>query len=197
MAAPKELKFVAIILAGILGVCMLGGCSSEKEAGSKDSPKTTDNAESAGTFETVDIEGTSYTEKVFGEYDLTMVNVFATWCPPCVQELPELQKLYEEMQPQGVNVVGIVMDTVDEKGDSDSEALEKAKELKERAGITYPLLVPDSGNLNGKLSKIQAFPTTFFVDKNGNVVSETYEGSNDLEGWKEVVQKELADLKGE
>ncbi len=197
MEAPKELKFVAILLAGILGVCMLGGCSSEKETGSEDSPKTTDNAESVGTFETVDIEGTSYTEKVFGEYDLTMVNVFATWCPPCVQELPELQKLYEEMQPQGVNVVGIVMDTVDEKGNSDSEALEKAKELKERAGITYPLLAPDSGNLNGKLSKIQAFPTIFFVDKNGNVVSETYEGSNDLKGWKEVVQKELADLEGE
>jgi len=191
-------KLMAIILAGILGACMLlGGCGSEKEAGSQDSPKAADNVESAGTFETVDIEGTSYTEKVFGEYDLTLVNVFATWCSPCVQELPELQKLYEEMQPQGVNVVGIVMDTVDEKGNSDSEALEKAKELKEWAGLTYPLLVPDSGNLNGKLSKIQAFPTTFFVDKNGNVVSETYEGSNDLEGWKEVVQKELADLKGE
>lgn len=201
----KNRKFAAIVLAGILGVCMSGGCSLEQEANTEGSSEqniesssvTSGSTESVGTFETTDIEGTSYTEKVFGEYDLTMVNIFATWCTPCVQELPELQKLYEEMQSQGVNVVGIVTDTVDEKGNSDSEALKKAKELKEQAGVTYPFLVPDSEGLNGRLNKVQAFPTTIFVDKEGNIVGGTYEGSGGYEDWKEVVDNELSALKGE
>lgn len=147
-----------------------------------------------GAFETTDIEGTAYTEKIFEEHDLTLVNVFATWCTPCVQELPELELLYQEVTEQGVNVVGIVMDAVDAYGNLDEEAVEKARVLKERTGITYPVLVPDSGWLNGNLLAITAYPTTFFVDKDGNIVSKAYVGSGTFEDWKTVVENELADL---
>lgn len=150
-----------------------------------------------GKFETKDIDGTAYTEKVFADYDLTLVNLFATWCSPCVQELPELEKLREEMKEKGVNVVGVVMDTADENGEQDETAIEKAKVLKERAGVTYPFLIPDSTRMSGRLNGIEAYPESFFVDKNGNIVSEAYVGSNNLEGWKEIVETELAKLKGE
>ena len=126
-----------------------------------------------------------------------MVNVFATWCTPCVQELPDLQKLSEQMADKGVKVVGVVMDAVDENGDSSEEGIEKAKMLQKQAQITYPLIVPDSGWMNGRLSNIQSYPETFFVDKNGNIVGETYGGSAGLEEWTEVVEKELAALEGE
>ncbi len=55
---------------------------------------TNSDATNVGTFETTDIDGNTYTEKVFSDYDLTLVNAFTTWCSPCVNELPELEKLY-------------------------------------------------------------------------------------------------------
>ena len=51
--------------------------------------------------------------------------------------------------------------------------------------------------MNGRLTGIQAFPETFFVDKDGNIVGETYSGSGSLEDWLEVVEQELANVKGD
>lgn len=152
-------------------------------------------ATTVGSFETTDIEGNAYTEKVFSDYDLTLVNAFTTWCSPCVNEMPELEKLYEEMKDQGVGVVGMVLDTVDSNGETDESVVEKAKVLKEKTGVTYPLLIPDAGNLNGRISGLQSFPESFFVDKDGNIVGDAIMGSNDLEGWKEAVEKELEEIK--
>ncbi len=152
---------------------------------------------SVGTFETKDVDGTAYTEALFQDYDLTMVNVFTTWCSPCVKELPDLDKLYKEMKDKGVQVVGICMDTVDENGEVMEDVVKKAQELKERAGVSYPVLIPDSGNLNGRVANMQGFPETFFVDRNGNIVGGTYQGSAGLEDWREVVEQELASVKGE
>ena len=81
-----------------------------------------------GTFETTDIDGNSYTEKVFSDYDLTLVNAFTTWCSPCVNEMPELEKLYQEMKEQGVGVVGMVLDTVSNDGTRDDATVQKAQD---------------------------------------------------------------------
>ena len=48
--------------------------------------------------------------------------------------------------------------------------------------------------MNGRLNGISAFPETFFVDKNGNIVGETYSGSHSLDEWKEIVEKELENV---
>jgi len=151
---------------------------------------------SLGTFTTQDVNGKEYTQDMFKDYDLTLVNIFATWCTPCVAEMPELEKLYQQMKDQGVNVVGFVMDVLDENAQTVPENLERAQVLVERTGVTYPVLLPDSTYLNGRLTGIEAFPETFFVDKDGNVVGGTYSGSAGLEDWLEVVEKELAALKG-
>lgn len=193
----KIKKLSIILVAGMLSMLIFAGCSSTKPASGSANQEGNKDSNSAGTFETTDIEGTSYTQEVFSDYDLTMVNVFATWCSPCVAELPDLEKLHKEMAAQGVNVVGIVMDAVDENGNQDKEALEKAKELKERSGVTYPILIPNDSIMDGRLNLLDCYPTTYFVDKDGNIVGQAYEGSNSLEGWKEIVESELSDLKGE
>lgn len=204
---------IAAILAAV-SIVMLTGCSSAKtvqepasnqettgyetEVGQNTSDVSESQeektADTVGTFNTTDILGTAYTEKIFEDSELTMVNVFTTWCTPCVEELPELEKLYQAMKGKGVKVVGIVMDTVNENGKQDQEIIEKAKVLKERTGVTYPLLIPDAANLNGRLSGINSYPETFFVDKDGNIVGESYNGSGGMEDWKEVVENELANL---
>ncbi len=150
---------------------------------------------SVGEFTTQDVNETTYTQDIFKDYDLTLVNIFTTWCSPCVAEMPDLEKLYQQMKDKGVGVVGVVLDVLNEKGEVEPDAMEQAKLLVKRAGVTYPVLLPDSTYMNGRLMGIQAFPETFFVDKDGNIVGETYSGSGDLEYWLSTVEKELASLK--
>ena len=162
-----------------------------------DQPQDTSNtgdSTTVGKFETKGIDGKDYTEKVFSDYDLTLVKIFTTWCSPCVNEIPELEKLYEEMKEKGVGVVGVVLDTVGDDGKQDDATVKKAGVLQEKTKASYPFLIPDSTMMNGRLNGISAFPETFFVDKEGNIVGETYSGSHTLDEWKEIVEKELENI---
>lgn len=147
-----------------------------------------------GNLSTKDINGKDFSSKDFSKYDLTMVNVFATWCSACVNEIPDLSEVQKEMKNKGVNIVGVVTDTVDDNG-TNNEALQKAKLIQEKTKASYPFLMPDKSNFNGRLNGIQAMPETFFVDKNGNIVGETYSGAKSKEEWKQVIEKGLANLK--
>ena len=88
----------------------------------------------------------------------------------------------------------MVLDAADENGNPDEDTVKKAGILKEKTKAEYPFLIPDSTMLNGRLKGINAFPETFFVDKNGNIVGDTYTGSHSLDEWKEIVEKELKNV---
>lgn len=163
----------------------------------EEEPASTASQTSLGEFSTQDINGETYTQELFRDYDLTMVNVFATWCSPCVAEIPDLEKLHQAMADRGVGVVGVVLDVLDTNGEIVPESREKAKLLAERTGATYPFLIPDASYFNGRLIGIEAVPETFFVDKDGNIVGQTYSGSGSLEDWTAVVEEELANLEGQ
>ena len=143
---------------------------------------------------TKDINGKEFSSKDFAKYDLTMVNVFATWCTACVKEIPDLVELQKEMKDKGVNIVGVVTDTVDNNGEN-IDAIEKAKLIQEKTKASYQFLMPDRTNFNDRLSGIQAMPETFFVDKNGKIVGNTYSGAKDIKEWKEIIEKELMNIK--
>ncbi len=181
------------VLCIVFMCCMavLSGCGTKNEAAGEQ----TDSSGKVGEFTMNDIEGNTFTQELFGENDLTLVNVFTTWCTPCVREIPDLEKLSQEMADQGVAVVGIVLDTAALPGGEQEEIVEKAKLLAEETGASYPFLIPDEGYMNGRLSGIDAVPETFFVDKEGNIVGETYVGSHGLEEWREIVEKELEGVK--
>lgn len=154
-------------------------------------------AENVGVFSTEDIFGNAYTEAVFAEYDLTLVNCFATWCSPCVNEMPELEKLRREYADKGIRlgVVAVVLDIKTASG-TDADARERAKALYQKCGAGFPFLLPDDTAMNGRLTGIEAVPESFFVDCDGNIVSEPYVGANSLEGWRQIVDAELAALQG-
>lgn len=154
--------------------------------------------DTVGEFSTTDVFGNEYTQAIFADYDLTLVNVFVTWCSPCVNEMPELEKLRAHYEAQGIRlgVVGMVMDIETESG-RDEGALELAQTLHERSGAQFPFLIPDSGNLNQRLIGIESYPESFFVDSNGNIVGETYIGTNDLETWQSIVDAELERMNGQ
>lgn len=148
-----------------------------------------------GELNLVDINGNAYTSDLFREYDLTLVNVLTTWCSYCVEEMPVLEKLKQDMAAQGVNVVGVVFDTVSEEGKTREDVVELAKILQERAELTIPLLLPDETDMNGRLKGISAFPESFFVDKEGNIVGEPIMGAKSYDVWKSLVEEMLAEVR--
>lgn len=195
----------ALSILGMCSVIIAGGCASGEDSSSKIKEgaareEKTDqevldvggseasDGGSLGEFSMEDVNGETYTQEMFADHDLTMINVFTTWCSPCIREIPDLEKLSKEMEDQGVQVVGIVLDVA---GNADEETIEKAKLLAEKTGAAYPFLIPDAGYLNGRLAGISAVPETFFADKEGNIVGETYSGSRSFEDWKGIVEKEL------
>lgn len=69
----------------------------------------------------------------------------------------------------------------------DEGALERAQILYERSKAKIPFLIPDENNMNGRLTGIESVPESFFVDKNGNIVSDPYVGANSQKEWKKNV----------
>ena len=112
-------------------------------------------------FETTDLEGNTVTQDVFKDYDITMVNVWATWCGPCRSELPDLEKAYENL-PENANIISICEDANEEE--------ELAKAVVEKTGMTYTVLMLDEELEESVMQYISAFPTTFLVDSEGHLV---------------------------
>ncbi len=119
----------------------------------------------AFSFTAKTLEGETVTEEIFGQHDLTMVNVWASWCPPCRGELPELAVLYGKLPGN----VGFLSVTVDDPGD-----LPDARALLEENGCPFPCLdgQGSAGLMAGFLNQVMAIPTTIFFDRSGNQVGQ-------------------------
>jgi len=99
-----------------------------------------------------------------------VVNFWASWCIPCKDEAPALQKTYEKYRSQGLVVLGI--DAQDFRQD--------ARRFVKRFGITYPVAYDGSGSTLGKWG-VTGFPETFFVDRTGRLVGKRIQGGIDTE----------------
>ena len=125
------------------------------------------------------------TEAYLGAHDLTMVNVWASWCGPCRSELKELGQLYGKL-PENVGFLSV---TVDDPGD-----LADAKALLEENGCAFPCLDGQGspGLMTGFLRQVSAIPTTLFFDRNGNQVGTSILGAPERDGF--VVEGYLYEL---
>lgn len=149
-----------------------------------------------GDFQTTDIYGNVITKDIFADYELTLVSIFTTQSTPCLQEMAELEKVYtdETVKAQSVNVVGILYDASQEKRE---EVTELAKTIQKELNITYNIIIPDNILMEGRLKGVTAFPETFFVDSEGNIIGEYYLGARPKDNLIEIIQKELEILRGE
>jgi thiol-disulfide isomerase/thioredoxin len=160
---------------------------NETEAASENSDKVW----SSRKINTSNLNGETVTNETFTENKLTMLNVWATWCPPCVRELPELQKISEAYAAKGVGVVGVLQDGVTELGAPDEKTIETAKKL--LAEVNYIVILPDETLTTEFINQMAYFPTTFFLDSNGEVIR-TVIGSRDFDGWKAEIDEILGEV---
>ncbi|WP_235828919.1 TlpA disulfide reductase family protein [Anaerosacchariphilus polymeriproducens] len=140
------------------------------------------------SFTTKDLKGNKITNSIFAEKDLTVVNVWGTFCGPCMDEMPELGEWAKDL-PENVQIVGLVAD-IDEENDKEyQEKKELAEKIVTKANADFVQLIGNK-DLKGFLSGIVGVPTTFFVDKEGNIVGEPIVGA-DVEGYKKFVEDYL------
>ena len=163
--------------------------SSAKE-GSTSSAGTEEGTEKFPAFETTDTKGNKVTEKIFADKDITMVNVWGTFCGPCINEMPELQKIYESL-PENANLIGVIADVPEGMKDG----VDNANYIEKQTGVKYTNLTL-SDSLGSFARRFYAVPSTIFVDKNGNIIGELVMGA-DIDAYVRNLQNVLTDWKYE
>lgn len=145
-----------------------------------------------GILEGQDMEGKDFGKKELSQYDLTVVNIWATTCYPCIAELPQFQKLYEQLPPH-VNLISVCLDGREES--------ELAQAILKQTGVQFTTLAGDE-LAKTVLKNIISTPTTIFLDTQGQPVGPAITGVIDNADWfvdtcLELIQQRLSLIRGQ
>ncbi len=125
------------------------------------------------SFETIDLDGNPIkSESLFAQNKITMINIWATTCGPCINEMAELEELNEEFKQKGGAIVGLL----DDVWVSNMKYLDEAKSIITDTGVTYTNLCAWDGY--DELLPSVGTPTTYFIDSNGKVVGDPIVGAS-------------------
>lgn len=91
---------------------------------------------------------------------VVLMNIWATWCPPCRDETPDLVDLYEKYKDQGYVTLGV---SIDEQGES------VVRPFMEEFNVTYPMYIDTDGSVLGKYGPTMGIPTTYIIGRKGNL----------------------------
>ena len=160
-----------IIFLLLLGSAILATSSSQNVRGQDISTLAPD-------FSLPDLEGNTVKLSDF-EGKVIIIDFWATWCPPCVQEIPHFVELYEKYQDNGFQMIGIAIS---------SGSVENVKKFATEHGINY-LILMGNREVARKYGRVNAIPTTFLIDRQGRIVNK-YIGYRP----KEVFEKDLKPL---
>jgi len=138
-------------------------------------------------FEGKDLDGnTVKSDELFSANAVTVVNFWFTTCSPCVGELSDLDALNQELAKKGGSLIGVNTFTLD----GDEAAISEAKDVLAKKGATYQNVYFDSDGEAGKFTtNIFAYPTTYVVDRSGNIVGEPIVGAITEKKQAETLQK--------
>ncbi len=198
-------KFLALIFAILMIVSCFAACGNTQSDDTTTSPgndailipeENLDGVEygSLKKFTAVDLAGEKVTEDIFKGKKLTMINIWATFCRPCINEMPDLETLSKEYADKDFQIIGIVCDVNYDASGYDKDLYASALDVVEMTGVTYTNLLPSKSLDMIKLSEVYSVPETIFVDENGNIVDTNYIGSRSYENWKTIVDNILESM---
>ena len=159
--------WVTLTMVGVVFVCLLLGCTAEEEPttqtetnASSSYNNTIKQGQEAPQWSLLDITGQPFdSTKLQGKP--TVINFWATWCPPCLAELPELEELYDAYRGRGLEVVGICMDPI---------SPERLSDFVEERNLNFTFLMGDD-EIAAKFGNFPAIPTTFLIDREGYIAN--------------------------
>ena len=144
-----KVMLVIILTSGLL----IAGCSAD--SGPEDSGQAPQVGKLAPDFQLPNLEGQSISLSDF-RGNPVLINFWASWCYPCIYEMPFIQEVYEEWSARGLVVLAI------NKG----ESLSTVKDFMQSGNYSFPVLLDINQDVALEYS-IRSIPTTFFIDKDG------------------------------
>ena len=179
-------KFLAIICAAGF---LFGGCGGENSANVHEHPQAVAQASPVAknipSFSSKTIDDKTVTNEIFAAKKITIVNIWGTFCPPCIAEIPELGKLARSL-PADAQIIGIVCDASEK-----SAQIQRALKITREAQADFVNIIPDA-ELMKFMENVEAVPTTIFVNSKGEVVGNAIIGAN-VEAYKDELKKLLKD----
>lgn len=173
------MKFEKILCAGILAAGIIfTGCGDNT---AENSTVVQAASENLPQFSTVNLSNEPVTNAIFAQKKITVVNIWGTFCPPCIAEMPELGEWAENMPPDA-QIIGLICDV---ENYNDSQTIEDAKKILREANANFVNLLPDE-KLKKYLETVYAVPTTIFIDGQGNMIGEPVVGASVKEYKKRV-----------
>ena len=167
-------KTVSAIILAVMAAALMGACvAAPAAAETAITPETTEELE----FSLATLTGGALDQTVFSDHKLIMVNYWATWCGPCVGEIPDLVKINKAYEDKGFIIVGVLT------GDDD---IDGAKKFIADEKVTYPVVMPEDFFLD-QGAGISAIPTTMFFDSEGNQVGQTVVGAKSYDDWAGLI----------
>ncbi|WBW98192.1 TlpA disulfide reductase family protein [Oceanirhabdus sp. W0125-5] len=191
------MKRVFSLLMIILCVVTLSSCGKNDNVVNNDTGKEvkeeyTSNGEknpvagkSITEFKVKDIYGNEVTQDIFKDKKITMINIWATFCGPCIEEIPYLQEIYAEKREEGFNLLGIVAD-----GNSE-ENIEMAKKIIEKSNVEYKNILIGDSSLKDIVSEFKYVPVSIFVDSEGKIKDVFSAGAESKEEYLEKINSLL------
>lgn len=190
MMQEKDMKNtknkIFLILLLILGLTLIVGCENS------DSKNESSNGAS-NKIETTTLDGKKFTSEDVAKNKLTVLNVWGTWCDPCVRELPELEKVSKKFKGKDVEIVGVLQDGIKDINVKDENVIKLAESTLEKGKVTYKIILPDEYLYTEFIGKMQYFPTTFFLNSKGEVIK-VEAGAHSAEEWSQIINETLSEI---
>lgn len=142
------------------------------------------------TFEASTIDGDAVTSDIFAASKLTMLNVWATYCNPCLSEMPDLGEIAASYDTSVFQMYGIISDVVE--GDEASK-LEEARELITQTGADYPHLLLNQSLYSNLVGGVSGVPTTFFFNEDSELLGYLV-GAQSKDTWISIIEDLLPEM---
>ena len=122
----------------------------------------------ASDFTAVDLQGRRVSmSDLRGE--VVFLNIWATWCPPCREEMPSMQRLHERLGPEGLRVVAVSIDAAQGRSDTAGRAGGDVRAFAEEYGLTFDIWHDPSGAIQ-RTYRTTGIPESFVIDRSGVIV---------------------------
>lgn len=197
----KNIVKVVLVLSLVIGLFALTACGDKADDSSENSfsdydiswvddshmPEETTGSEGLDNFKSLDIYGEQVDSSIFADYQITVIDVWGTYCNPCIKAMPTLAKIHDEYEAKGVNFIGIVTDIQSADYRPKKDFIGKAMEITEMTGADFDHILMSSNIVNSVIKDVRGIPASFIVDSQGHLLTDISYGAHSENQWREIL----------